>query len=160
MVKRALRHIDRIEEYVTLTLFLTMSAFVMIQIVSRYLMRSPLKFPDEVARHAYVWLTFIGLSLSTKHGDHIRVDIVGIALRGRALAIVNRVVEVGTLIILVSVAILGYRYARFTAVNRWPSMPQLSMALVSVSFPLGFTVAALRMIQIIFRPANPAASKE
>ncbi len=151
MKARVLKWLDNVESYVTLLLFLIMSAFIGLQIVSRYVMNNPLRFPDEVARHAYVWMTFIGLSLATKTGDHIRVDVVGFFAKGRARAAIDTVVEVGTLLVLVALAVLGFQYAEFSRVNRWSSMPVLSMILVSISFPIGCTLASVRMVQILLR---------
>lgn len=151
MKSRVLRWLDSFESYVTLLFFLIMSTFIGMQIVSRYLMNNPLRFPDEVARHAYVWMTFIGLSLATKTEDHIRVDVIGFLARGKARAAVDTIVQIGTLLVLVALAVLGFQYAEFSRVNRWSSMPVLSMILVTVSFPIGCTLASVRMIQILLR---------
>lgn len=143
--------LDRIEENVTLVFFWVMSIFVLIQIVSRYIMHNPLSFPDEIARYAYVWMTFIGLSLATKHGDHIRVDLIRFVFKGRAGLVLDVFVETSMLALLIVLAVLGWKYVAFSRVNRWSALPVLSMALVTVAFPLGCSLAAVRTLQIVVR---------
>jgi TRAP-type transport system small permease protein len=151
MKRTFLGWIDRFEDHVTLFFFWIMCLFVLMQMVARYIMKSPLGFPDEVARHAYVWMTFIGLSLATKYGDHIRVDLLDHLLKGKAAVVLEVIVTVGTLVLLVIMSVLGWKFAGFTRVNRWSSLPVLSMFLVNVSFPLGCILATLRAAQILGR---------
>lgn len=151
-----LRWIDRVEELITQFFFWIMCLFVLIQIVSRYIMNNPLSFPDEIARHAYVWMTFIGVSLATKHDDHVRVDLIHRIAGGKAATFLEAFVRFGMFGLLAVLSILGWQYAWFSRVNRWASLPFLSMMLVTISFPLGCTLAALRALRIAMRLSVPS----
>lgn len=149
-MKGKMRHIfDNFEEYVTLFFFFVMCLFVGVQIVTRYVMNNPLSFSDEIARYAYVWMTFIGLALATKHDAHVRVDLTNHFIKGRALKFLSIFIHVGMLVLLGIMFVIGWEYSRFSSVNRWASLPGLSMFLVTVSFPIGCFIALLRTIELI-----------
>jgi TRAP-type transport system small permease protein len=46
----------------------------------RYVVNSPLPWPEELARYSSVWLTFVGASLATKRNTHIVVDYAALVL--------------------------------------------------------------------------------
>lgn len=137
------------EECITLFFFVTMCIFIFVQIVSRYIMNDPLGFSDEIARYAYVWMTFIGLSLAAKHELHVKVELIDLIIRGRFRYWVKLVIDFGVMILLVIMLCLGFRYTVFSSVNRWASLPMFSMSLVNISFPIGCSIAALRTIGLI-----------
>jgi len=149
-MKGTLRHlIQNLEEYVTLFFFFVMCLFVGIQIVTRYVMNNPLSFSDEIARYAYVWMTFIGLALATKHDVHVRVDLTNHFLKRRVRKILSIFIHAGMVVLLGIMFVLGWEYSRFSSVNRWASLPMLSMFLVTVSFPIGCFIALMRTIGLV-----------
>lgn len=139
------------EEYITLFFFVIMCIFIFIQIVSRYIMNDPLGFSDEIARYAYVWMTFIGLSLAAKHELHVKVELIDLIIHGRFRHWMKLVIDFGVMILLVIMLCLGFRYTAFSSVNRWASLPMFSMSLVNISFPIGCSIATLRTIGLILK---------
>ena len=45
-------------------------------VIGRYVFNHSIAAADEIARMAFVWLTYIGSIVAMKEGTHIRVDIV------------------------------------------------------------------------------------
>jgi TRAP-type C4-dicarboxylate transport system permease small subunit len=139
------------EEYVTLFFFSIMCIFVLLQIITRYILNDPLGYSDEIARYAYVWMTFIGLALATKHDLHVRVELIQMLVKGPAYDIIKLLIDTGVLIILCIILYLSYEYTIFSSVNRWASLPQYSMLLVNISLPIGCLIAVLRLAGIIYK---------
>ena len=60
-------------------LYLTMIIMVIVtfaNVIGRYVFNHSIAAADEIARMAFVWLTYIGSIVAMKEGSHIRVDIV------------------------------------------------------------------------------------
>lgn len=136
--------VARLEEGVTLFCFAVMCVFVALQLFFRFALNSPLMFPEEISRYAYVWITFVGLSLATKTREHIRVD-AGVGLLPqvwqRAIGVL---VDLTSFAILLWLAYLGVRFMLFSRMSISPAL-ELSLNLVYVAFPLGCLLAALRL---------------
>lgn len=134
----------RVEEGVTFVCFAVMCVFVALQLFFRFALNSPLMFPEEISRYAYVWITFVGLSLATKTREHIRVDAgVGLLPRGGQRA-VGVLVDLASLAILLWLAYLGVRFMLFSRMSISPAL-EIPLNLVYAAFPLGCLLAALRL---------------
>jgi len=134
----------RVEEGVTFVCFAVMCVFVALQLFFRFALNSPLMFPEEISRYAYVWITFVGLSLATKTREHIRVD-AGVGMlpqvwrRG-----VGALVDFISFAIFLWLAYLGVRFMFFSRMSISPAL-EIPLNLVYVAFPLGCLLAALRL---------------
>ena len=136
--------VARLEEGVTLVCFAVMCVFVALQLFFRFALNSPLMFPEEISRYAYVWITFIGLSLATKTREHIRVD-AGVGLLPPVWQrVIGLFVDLASFAILLWLAYLGARFMLFSRMSISPAL-EISLNLVYVAFPLGCLLAALRL---------------
>jgi TRAP-type C4-dicarboxylate transport system permease small subunit len=145
---RAAKMCDRLEEAVTLFCFSVMSLFVGLQLFFRFVLNNPLFFPEEVSRYAYVWITFIGLSLSTKTREHIRVDLFVSYLPGWLRRWVEAAVHLVCLAALLGLTVLGIRFLEFSRMSISPAL-EVPLNLVYVSLPLGCLLAAVRLSRIL-----------
>lgn len=134
----------RLEEGVTFFFFAVMCLFVAVQLFFRFALNHPLIFPEEISRYAYVWITFVGLSLATKTREHIRVD-AGVGMlphvwqRG-----VGALVDLISFAILLWLAYLGVRFMLFSRMSISPAL-EIPLNLVYAAFPLGCLLAAVRL---------------
>ena len=136
--------VARLEEGVTLVCFAVMCVFVALQLFFRFALNSPLMFPEEISRYAYVWITFIGLSLATKTREHIRVE-AGVGLLPPVWQrVIGLFVDLTSFAILLWLAYLGVRFMLFSRMSISPAL-EIPLNLVYVAFPLGCLLAALRL---------------
>lgn len=134
----------RLEEGVTLFFFAVMCVFVAVQLFFRFVLNHPLMFPEEISRYAYVWITFVGLSLATKTREHIRVD-AGVGMLSEAWRRgLGTLVDVVSLAILLWLAYLGVRFMLFSRLSISPAL-EIPLNLVYAAFPLGCLLAAIRL---------------
>lgn len=63
-------------EITVAAILVAMVAMVFGNVVGRYFFARAITWADEVARFAFVWLTFIGTALGVHRGAHIGMDIV------------------------------------------------------------------------------------
>lgn len=84
---RVARVLGGLEGGLASLLLLAVLGLVVFQVVTRYLLNSPVAWTEELARFALIWLTFIGAAYVAAKGRHVTV-VVGSSLlgvRGRAL---------------------------------------------------------------------------
>lgn len=137
-----------LEEIVLSLLFVNMCGFVMIQIVSRYVFRSPLLYTEEVSRYSYIWICFFGMAMATKLQNHIRIELVFIFIKGKAQAVINLVLNIISLGLYVVIFFIGLDYTLTNAIQLSPAM-EISKAFVYVSLPLGALFSVIRMLAIL-----------
>ena len=97
-----LRFLARNLEEILSSIFLVLmflSTFT--NVVARYVFNHPFPWAEEFSRYAFIWLSFLGAALCTKHGRHIIIDGFVKALPFRAEKMIN---------ILVSVMMIGLAY--------------------------------------------------
>jgi TRAP-type C4-dicarboxylate transport system permease small subunit len=143
-----LKVLERTEEGITFFFFLVMCAFVFMQLFSRFVFNSPLVFTEEVSRFAYVWISFIGMSLATKTADHIRVDFFAGLLPRAVGTALGKTVNVVCLLILVYLAYLGIHFMAFSSMNVSGAL-KIPLNFVYASFPIGCLLSAFRLTRIM-----------
>jgi TRAP-type C4-dicarboxylate transport system permease small subunit len=103
LVQACLWTVTHFEEVVTALLLAAMLGSVGISVFSRFVLKEPLSWTEEVVLMCMVWTCFLGASVVTKHREHIVIDFF-IALAPRrlvkAMEIVCTVVILGVLSVL------------------------------------------------------------
>lgn len=147
MVKKLfLKIINNLEEIMATFFLMMMCIFVFLQLFYRYLLKDPLLYAEEIARYAYIWVTFIGLSLSTKTKEHIRIDFFVEKLPGKIKSIVNVMIKIITLALLVFLTYWGMRLVNFNRMMLSPAL-RIPLYLIYYAFPLGTALASIRTVQ-------------
>lgn len=57
-----------------------MTAAIFLQVIFRYVLRSPLSWSEELARFLFIWMTFIAGYVGARQGKHIGVETLQNAL--------------------------------------------------------------------------------
>ena len=140
--------VKNLEEIVLSLFFVNMCVFVLIQIVSRYIFRSPLLFTEEVSRYSYVWVCFFGMSMATKLENHIRIELVFAFVKGRAQNVIDMLLNLMSLGLYAVLVVIGFNYTRSNVVQLSPAM-EISKAWIYASLPLGALFSVIRMVSIL-----------
>jgi TRAP-type transport system small permease protein len=146
--KSVIGALERVEEWITFFFLMVMCVFLLLQLFSRFVLNSPLLFTEEVSRFSYVWITFIGMSLATKTGDHIKVDFFVGLLPVAVRMVVGKIVNTVSLLILLYLCWLGIRFLAFSGMNESAAL-KLPLNFVYVSLPIGCLLAAFRLARMI-----------
>ncbi len=75
MVQYIYRLFIHIEEYWILVVFWALGSVVFAQFFSRYVLNAPLGWTEELARHMMIAVVFLGLSVATRRGEHIAIEL-------------------------------------------------------------------------------------
>lgn len=130
---------------------LTMSVLVFTNVVLRYGFNTSLILTEEIARYAFVWLTFLGGILAFARNRHVRMDLFVKMLPKRPRV---AVLLAGDVIVLVCCYLIVrgcYELATLNLVNFLP-VTGLSVAwLYAAGIPFGIAVAGLVLRNMVHR---------
>lgn len=97
-MKKLSRAIDIVSGHVSGWLIFLMMWIVLIEVVSRYVVRQPLRVADEFSAYMYVAAVFIGAAYTWKEKGHVRIAILADRLSPRAALWLRLVVLTGALV--------------------------------------------------------------
>jgi len=78
--------------YACAFLMFLMVLIITSQVVSRYILSSPLTWSEELGRYTFVWMSFLGMAAAIKLGSHVALDILVKKLTGisqKVLMVIN-----------------------------------------------------------------------
>lgn len=161
---------DRFEEIVSITLFAILVVVIFLQVVMRYVFNSSPSWAEELGKYVFVWLSWIGVSLGARYGEHIKITLLTQKLSFRSSHICNIVSDV----IVIAICAVTLHYGIIVCdmllnVNIMNSALKINQAWGHAAVPVGCGLMILRSLQSMFdsirklkgggsSPANPAAS--
>src|SRR5690625_1961582 len=89
MMKKLTEVILKVLYVLSVALMFIMLISVSLQVISRYVFGNPFTWTEEVARYAFVWVTFIGMTIGVKKGTHIALDVLQRVLKGKSKKILQ-----------------------------------------------------------------------
>ncbi len=70
------KKLDKFVDIIIVILFIIIFSVVLLQIFFRYVLNSPLTWSEELSRYLFIWISFLGWTLATRHNTHIKVEFV------------------------------------------------------------------------------------
>lgn len=137
--------LDRFESVVGGVALLIAFTAVLIGIVSREAFGAPVAWSEELARLAFVYVVFIGMSEAFARGGHLRVEIVDLVLGRRWCA----VLRIFTCLVIGSLGLFLVWYGYEQAVRS-----QMLRSLI-LGWPLSITYAALPIAALLMAIRAP-----
>ena len=138
--------LNNIELYIGTICFFVLSVMLMLQVVSRYVLKHSFTWMEEFATIMFVWMIYLGVSAAVTHRKHLRIDFVLNMVPfkvKRAMLIFSNVIFAGfnvyvTYIMADVIRLLG---------SSKTTMLQLPQALVYSVIPLSLIITCIRLVQ-------------
>lgn len=140
--------LDRFTRAASIALILFMTAEVILAVIFRYVLLSPLPWGVELARLVMVWIGMLGIAIALRDGDHIGMDTLLNRLHGRALALCMLVSHVCVTIFLVFLAYWGWMLALQAWGTRLPAL-QIPWTWPMLAVPFTAVVQLVHMVPMI-----------
>ena len=139
------------EKYLITSALLVMSLVLILQVIMRYVFRSPFVWSEELARYLLIWLSMMGTSLAVRESRHISVDFLPVVFGPRSYALFATIAHIGNLIF----CILMIWYAvpviiRLAAIGQLSPSLGIPMWMIYAAVPVGLTFMMLRTIQALW----------
>lgn len=129
------------------------SIVLILQVFMRFVMRSPLPWPEELSRYLLIWTAFFGSSLAVREARFINIDVLASMSTGWVRKAFHLTMHLGFLLFCVVATYhsLGFIISIAKSGQVSPAMG-IPMWLVYCAAPLGLSLAAVRTVQAIFSP--------
>ena len=75
-MKKFLRCLDELENWLEMIAMLLMVVIVFIQVVFRYCFNNALAWPEEIARYLFCWGTYLAVAISMRGDNNLRITIL------------------------------------------------------------------------------------
>ncbi len=148
---------------ITTTILLGAMIFVLLlQIIFRYVLNSPLTWSEELARYLYVWVTFMGAGYCVYKHMHIEMTMFFDMLPPAVQKVLQVLVNLFSAACYAYIIPAGIRFA--ISQNRIPSVSlPIKMSLLWAAIPLGCSLLVISLLietYYLIRGWYPAASRD
>lgn len=147
-MKKIINLYNKFEEIFLVVLLVIMVVLIFVQVVMRYCFNSSLSWSEELARILFIWVSWIGISLGQKKGEHIKITMVTDKLKGSAKKFVLLLADVCTFVILAVLCVKGMEVVMQT-MGLGATMPATGCPkwIVYSAVPLSCLLMAIRVVK-------------
>ena len=152
MVKKIYHNL---EEIISCILLVGMCLVAVLQVASRYILREPFSWTEELCTIMFVWLTFIGASLALKTSEHFAVEIIVEKLPGK----IGLVVKLISCLLVIVFGILIFWFGLRFAINGWSSITpalEIHRTFPYAAIPAGGLLMLIRAVELLIKLFRPA----
>ena len=75
-MKSIVKFLDRLEEVILILMFAGMVLIIFFQVIMRYGFNNSLSWSEELGKFLFVWLSWLGISIGAKRGEHIKITML------------------------------------------------------------------------------------
>ena len=121
--------LNHIEEVIIVSMFALMVIIIFVQVIMRKAGNS-LSWSEELGKFLFVWISWMGISLGQREGEHIKITMLTDRLPFRLAQIVNIISDIVVIIICAVISTMAWN---------WWSLRAMCPMLASRSAPPGAT---------------------
>jgi TRAP-type C4-dicarboxylate transport system permease small subunit len=136
--------LDHGEEIASGAILVLMTLATFGNVVARYFFNSPIEWAEEFSRYAFIWVVFLGAAVCSKHGRHIVIDGLALALPPRVQVGLAALMHALTFGLMAVLAYYGWLLTTFT--TQPTSTLHVPMSVVYVVVPASAVLIALRSL--------------
>lgn len=126
-----------------------MGIILAMQVVLRYVFKSPVSWSEECARYLQIWITFVGIGYGVRKGSHISMNLLRDRMP-RGLKYLSMLIC--DLAVLAANGALLWVSPEFLAQqNKLSSAMRIPMKLVYLAIPVGFAIYTVYIIVGMYR---------
>jgi len=136
------------ERYLTLPLYTLVVITIFMEVFRRFFLSYSSIWSEEIARYAFIYITWIGAAAAVKERAHIRIDVIQPLLSNKWKIIVHIFGDIITLI-LACIALFWSMEPVLNSIH-FGSVThglRISQAWFLIAVPLGFTMIIWRLLQ-------------
>ena len=91
--------LNHTEELIIVAMFAAMVAVIFLQVIMRYVFNNSLSWSEELGKFFFVWITWLGISLGERMGEHIKITMLVDRLPFKVAQVVNILSEIIVIVI-------------------------------------------------------------
>lgn len=150
-MKKRIIFIGRNFEEISLTILMIITLVVVLyQVLLRYIFNDSLSWADEFARYALIWMAWIGVSLTVKKREHLRIDLIHSFLSKKRQRMLEIVVIVICLIIPILFIFKGMSLVNLIySTNQIAQTMPINMWIIYLIIPFSGMLISIRLLQYL-----------
>ena len=141
------------EGWVLIGLVTLMTIVVFLQVVFRYFLIRPLYWSEELARYLFVWISFLGATLSVHRHAHFGMDFFFKMLPERWRRFLTLVIYLLMEVVVVVLLVQGVVLVQKTIDQHSPAM-EIPMGWAYACLPVGAALMGIHLLIIMLREAR------
>lgn len=138
MIRVVRKRVDKVLEWSLIVLMAANVLNVLWQVFTRFIVRDPSSFTEELARYLLIWVGLLGASYASGHKMHLAIDILVERLKGKSRALAE--LSVQSLVFLFALFVMvigGLRLVIVTlTLNQISAALQIKLGFVYLVVPL------------------------
>ena len=143
---------DHGERWLLLPLYALIVITIFVEVFRRFVLSYSSIWAEEIARYAFIYVSWIGASAAIKERAHIRIDVILPFIGERTRGVVMIVGDLVTIVL----AVVAFWWSLETVLTsiKFGSVThglRISLAWFLAAVPLGFAMMFFRLIQSIVR---------
>jgi len=144
-INRAIYVYDHMEEIILVAMLTMIVVVAFLQVIMRYVFNNSLSWAEEFGRFFFVWLTWIGISIGAKRGQHIRIEFLVNKMPFRVAQVMNLISDLMVFMVCIVTIYYGAYLAQAFSGLKFVSI-QMSQAWGYAALPTGCTLMILRSL--------------
>ena len=93
-MKKIVNALNHFEEAAIVFLFAVMVVVIFVQVIMRYVFNNSLYWSEELGKFIFVWISWLGISLGERYGEHIKITMLVDRFPHRVAQIFNIISEI------------------------------------------------------------------
>jgi TRAP-type C4-dicarboxylate transport system permease small subunit len=156
MLRNVLRAIDANgERYLLLVFYTLVVAVIGIEVIRRFVLSFSSIWGEEIARFAFIYLTWIGASAGVKNRAHIRIDLIYSWVPDRHHVWLYLLADVATM----AFAVVAFYYSLIPIItslhfDNVTDGLRINRTFFLFAVPLGFAMTMVRVLQNVVRDVS------
>lgn len=155
---KAVKAIRKVTDALIVVLFAALVVLVLIQVFTRTFHMSQ-TWIDEISKFVFVWVTYLGGSVTVSRGMNITFDLILESTKGKTFKILFTLVNLCTMVFLVAMLILGSQNAWANRVQS-STMTHLNMGLMNLAIPIGCVLMIGAQVEYYLRTLKEREEEE
>jgi TRAP-type C4-dicarboxylate transport system permease small subunit len=150
MAERLWRVYETAVNGVAIGLFSAMVAVTTLGVFFRYALNNALPWAEEADRYLFIWLSFVGASITMRYKGHIAVDLLLRYVSARSRHVLALVAQAAVLLFLTLVMWASLPVLALTSETR-ATATDIPMVWVYVSAPIGCLLIGIETLRLMGR---------
>lgn len=126
---------NKIEEITIIAMFSAMVIIIFAQVIMRYVFNNSLYWSEELGKFFFVWISWLGISLGEREGEHIKITMLTDKLPFKKAHVFN---IISSLIVL-GICLVTFYYSSSLVISQWTT----KYAGIHISISWGYLAVAV-----------------
>jgi TRAP-type C4-dicarboxylate transport system permease small subunit len=144
LVRRWIEVLNKLEQATLVFLVLIMVGLAFLQIFLRIFFSFGIMWGDVALRHLVLWVGLLGATVATRESKHIHIDILPRLLTGKGRLLLGILLDLVSAFVCLLLAFAGFKFVSDEFMMKTTSFLQIPGWIVTVIFPLAFSVIAIQ----------------